>query len=284
MSPNNIHNAIDWTVVRALSFDIYGTLIEWRDGIIDAALSTSLGPNLPSDRSVLYEQLRSYDRVIEKEQPALKKSEVNAEALRRFAADLRLVDEGSVRAEDVESAAREYGGAIGRFPAFGDTVRCHSQALSLHSGTFLIICQIDAITRLSKHFSLIPLSNIDHASFRQTLSGPLKDITFTTSYIAEDIGSYKPNLANFEYLLSHLRSDLGVEKEQLVHVAQSLYHDHAPCKEARIRSVWVDRYGVLSESGGEWKLREEYGFALRVESLGQLADLVDEAFELKTLE
>lgn len=71
-----------------------------------------------------------------------------------------------------------------------------------------------------------------------------------------------------------------------MHVAQSLYHDHAPCKAMGIRSVWVDRYGILSESvGGEGKrekeLREEFGFVLRVESLGELADLVDKAFKPK---
>lgn len=150
-------------------------------------------------------------------------------------------------------------------------------------------CQANAIRQLAKHYHLILLSNIDHASFDQTLSGPLKDISFTKSYIAEDIGSYKPDLMNFEYLLSHLKSDLRIEKTELVHVAQSLYHDHAPCKDMGIRSIWVDRYGILAESvGGEGKgeeeLKKECGFVLRVESLGELADLVEEAFERKERE
>lgn len=68
-----------------------------------------------------------------------------------------------------------------------------------------------------------------------------------------------------------------------MHVAQSLYHDHAPCKAMAIRSIWVDRYGILAEAvdgegKGEEELREEFGFVLRVESLGELADLVDQAF------
>lgn len=132
MSPINAQDAIDWARISALSFDIYGTLIDWQDGIIDAALDSAIGHHLPKNRSDLYQQLRSYDRVIEKERPALKKSEVNAEALRRFASDLGLVSHGKVTQKDVESAAKEYGEAIGRFPAFLDTVSFDRQN---HSST-----------------------------------------------------------------------------------------------------------------------------------------------------
>lgn len=140
MSPDNNHDIVDWIKIRALSFDIYGTLIDWQDGIIDAALNSAIGPHLPSNRADLYKQLRSYDRVIEKEQPKWKKSEVNAEVLRRFASDLSLVEDGKVTQEEVETAAKQYGGAIGVFPAFPDTVSFDANdesqfLLSLHRST-----------------------------------------------------------------------------------------------------------------------------------------------------
>lgn len=142
--------------------------------------------------------------------------------------------------------------------------------------------QLDAISRLSRHYKLIPISNIDQASYNATLSGPLRGCNFATSYIAEDIGSYKPSLNNFHYLLSHLKSDFGVEGEQHVHVAQSLFHDHEPCREMGIRSVWVDRYDVLGQRGlSESDVLQEYDIQLRVRSLGELADPVDEAFHAK---
>ena len=104
----------------------------------------------------------------------------------------------------------------------------------------------------------------------------MKGCSFDAIYTAQDIGSYKPDLKNFHYLLEHISSDFGVEKDGLVHVAQSLFHDHRPAKKVGIQSVWVDRKGVIGEKahGGE----EEYGYRSRVESLGELARIVEEAF------
>lgn len=67
-----------------------------------------------------------------------------------------------------------------------------------------------------------------------------------------------------------------------MHVAQSLFHDHEPCREMGIRSVWVDRYDVLGQRGlSESDVLQEYDIQLRVRSLGELADPVDEAFHAK---
>lgn len=117
---------------------------------------------------------------------------------------------------------------------------------------------------------------MDHKSYNGTLSGPLAGCPFTTSYLAEDIGSYKPNLANFHYLLDHLKSDYGIEQENVCHVAQSLFHDQEPAKKMGLRSVWVDRYGILQEMGRSWEdVQGEFGMVGRVGSLGELADLVE---------
>ena len=143
------------------------------------------------------------------------------------------------------------------------------------------LVQVEAIQRLSKHFKiLVPLTNMDHASYNGTLSGPLKGCPFTTSYIAEDIGSYKPDLANFHYLFDHLKTDYGIEKDDICHVAQSLFHDHEPSKKVDLRSVWVDRYGIFQGMGREWDdVQSEYGMKGRVSSLGELAELIEKALQ-----
>jgi FMN phosphatase YigB (HAD superfamily) len=85
---------IPWTELKALSFDIYGTLIDWQNGIIDAALATSVGKYLPEDGKQVYHGLRKHDEVIEKEHPTMKKSEVNAIAFERYAAEFKVVEDG----------------------------------------------------------------------------------------------------------------------------------------------------------------------------------------------
>lgn len=120
---------------------------------------------------------------------------------------------------------------------------------------------------------------MDHSSLNELLSDQFGGSPFDTCYIAEDIGSYKPSQNNFDYLLAHMREDFGVEQDQLCHVAQSLPVDHAATKPMGIRSVWIDRYDILGSSGKSAEdMQSEYGYKLRVRSLKEVADLVDQAF------
>lgn len=117
---------------------------------------------------------------------------------------------------------------------------------------------------------------MDHVSYNGTTSGPLKGCPFTASYLAEDIGTYKPNLANFRYLFEHLMADYDIEQDDICHVAQSLFHDQEPSKKIGLRSVWVDRYGIFPSMGRDWDdVQKEFGMKGRVTSLGELADLVE---------
>lgn len=251
-------SAIPWTSVKALSFDIFGTLVDWESGIYNAAKASVVGPHLPS-RGETLNDIDEHDVNVQTEYPTMLQSEVIAEGFRRYVKDLKLVEDGKLTQDQVDQAAKEYGSKIGEYPAFKDTVQ--------------------AIQTLGKYYKLIPLSNVDRDSFSQTLAGPLKGCHFDAIYTAQDIGSYKPDLKNFHYLLEHAKSELGVEKEQLVHVAQSLFHDHRPAKQMDISSVWVDRGGFIGEK--THGRQEEYGYALRVETLGELANIVQEAFEHK---
>jgi FMN phosphatase YigB (HAD superfamily) len=112
---------IDWANIKALTFDIYGTLVDWDAGVVRAAHATALGPFLPSDDEFLSAVEKHHAR-IEREQPQLRKSEINAEGLRVYAADLKLVENGKLTEDEIEQAAKQFGGSIGGFEAFDDTV------------------------------------------------------------------------------------------------------------------------------------------------------------------
>ncbi len=77
------------------------------------------------------------------------------------------------------------------------------------------------------------------------LSGP---VDFDAVYTAEDIGSFKPSPANFRYMLDHIERDLGLGQEDILHTAQSLFHDHAPARHLGLANAWIDRQR-LSEQG-----------------------------------
>ena len=122
----------------------------------------------------------------------------------------------------------EFGRSVPHWPAFPDTA--------------------DALRSLKKHFKLVILSNVNRDGF--AASNRKLGVEFDAIYTAEDIGSYKPNPANFEYLLAHLRSDLGLAPGDVLQTAQSLLHDHVQAKAFGLANAWIDRQR-LSE-GGDW--------------------------------
>ena len=96
----------------------------------------------------------------------------------------------------------------------------------------------EALRRLSRRYRLIILSNVDRASFAG--SNERLGVAFTSILTAQDIGSYKPSPRNFE-ALRHEAERLGIAEGRLLHVAQSLFHDHVPAKAAGLPTVWIDR-------------------------------------------
>jgi len=130
---------------------------------------------------------------------------------------------------------------------------------------------------LTDNIRLAPLSNVDNASLSRSMSGPLKGVPFAALYTAQDIGSYKPDLRNFEYLISHVENDFGIKKDEIWHIAQSLHHDHVPGTAIGLEpGVWVDRRGAMGEVSTELKEKAKFGW--HVGGLGELADIVEEAF------
>jgi 2-haloalkanoic acid dehalogenase type II len=224
---------------KALSFDCYGTLIDWETGLLEALRPLRQRAGV-SDEDLL-EAYGVAEHEAETEYPGLVYSQllekVHGALCRRFGV-----------AEDVDEAAK-LGASVGDWPAFPDTA--------------------EALRYLKQHFRLIILSNVDRLSFAG--SNKRLGVEFDHVFTAEDIGSYKPDLRNFEYLIAHLAVD-GIDRAALLHVAQSLFHDHAPANRMRIASAWIDRrHG--RQGGGATVLPDPMPYYdFRFTSLGELAD------------
>ncbi|ROW07708.1 hypothetical protein VMCG_03670 [Cytospora schulzeri] len=225
-----IDNTGDLTQFKALSFDCYGTLIEWEPSLIQAL--QPIIAKLPSDHAYVKDNklaLQRFDHFsngLEHEQPKLKYDLNLTTAMKRLAAELGVAD--AVSEEDYEAIGK----TPGTWPAFADT--------------------IEGLRTLKKHYKLIILSNIDNANIAATTSGPLGAVPFDAVYTAEDIGSYKPARANFDHLFRRARDELGVDVDggELLHVARSLRVDHSAAKAVGFRSCWISRGGERKEGQG----------------------------------
>jgi 2-haloalkanoic acid dehalogenase type II len=128
-----------------------------------------------------------------------------------------LAREWGVDAPDEECAA--FGAGIPHWPVFPDSP--------------------PSLQYLKRHYRLVILSNVDRASFAG--SNEKLQVEFDAIYTAEDIGSYKPDARNFDYLLEHLKADFAFDRTDVLHTAQSLFHDHVPARALGLATAWIDR-------------------------------------------
>jgi 2-haloalkanoic acid dehalogenase type II len=147
--------------------------------------------------------LQNFEWEIQRSQPCLRYNELLPLAYKAFAAFLSLP-------EPSEEEAHDFGSSVGSWPAFPDTIA--------------------ALQALKKYYKLVILSNIDNDSIARTLAGPLAGAEFDAVFTAQNIGSYKPDMRNFQHLVDELNGILGVKKEEILHTAQSLTHDLIPAK------------------------------------------------------
>ena len=198
------------TDFEALSFDCYGTLIDWEAGLSAVLGGWAAARGLELDREALLTAYGSHEERMEREHPAELYPEVLAGSMRALGEELG--------AEVTDADAAALAGSVPDWPAFPDS----------H----------DALVSLAERFKLIILSNVDRASFSG--SQARLGVEFTLVLTAQDIGSYKPDPRNFEALRAEARR-LGVADGKLLHVAQSLFHDHVPAGRAGLPTVWIDR-------------------------------------------
>lgn len=121
------------------------------------------------------------------------------------------------------------------------------------------------------------LSNIDNDTIARTQSGPLAGVKFDAVYTAEMIGSYKPDLKNFQYLLNGVKEEFGIEKSEVLHTAQALHHDMMPAKSMGMSAAWIDREKEHQKCV-EMEKEGKVAFTWRFGTLGEMAEAVEAAF------
>ena len=187
------------------------------------------------------------EAAVEREAPTMVYPRVLAEAFRRTG--VRLGNPVS------DAWADRLGASVPHWPAFPDSA--------------------EALNRLANHYQLIILSNVHRAGFagsNEHLHG-----TFAAIITAEDVGAYKPAEGHFRALDTTLPR-LGVARSQLLHVAQSLFHDHVPAKREGLASVWINRRYDRPGWGATPQPSQEWSYSLEFTSMGAFADAVDDAF------
>ncbi len=197
-----------------LTFDCYGTLMDWEAGILAALqpLIAKHGVTASEEQLLrLYTQFEAqqesgayqpYRRVLER-------------VTEQIASELGF----TLSAEERETLPA----SVGDWPPFPDTAQ--------------------ALGRLKTRYRLVILSNIDDALFAETQKR--LPVPFDAVITAEQVGSYKPAHGHFLTALERL----GVPREQILHVAQSRYHDHVPAQALGFAGVWVNRPSRLAATG-----------------------------------
>jgi 2-haloacid dehalogenase len=192
---------VDFGAFDALTFDVYGTLIDWETGI-----AGWLRPFADASDDELLESYARHEAELEAG-PYLPYRELLAEAMRRVGRDFGF--------EPTEAQAAAFGASVGVWPAFSDSAA--------------------ALAALEQRFRLGVITNCDDDLFAQ--SNRRLGVEFDWVITAQQAGGYKPRRENFELAFERI----DVPRERILHVAQSLFHDHAPAKALGMTTVWIDR-------------------------------------------
>ena len=197
---------IDFQQFEVLSFDCYGTLIDWESGILTPLKTILSNHNINiGDQQIL--ELFAQRESIQEERKYLKYREVLKKVVQDFGEKLSF--------EPSEEELKALAESIRSWEPFTDTVR--------------------ALKALQKRYKLTIISNIDNDLFAYTAKK--LEVEFDWIITAEQVKSYKPSLRNFEFAIQKM----GIAPNKLLHVAQSVYHDIVPAKTMGLTAVWVNR-------------------------------------------
>ncbi|MGF6651845.1 2-haloacid dehalogenase [Paraburkholderia youngii] len=214
------------TDFEALTFDCYGTLIDWESGIFEALQPLLERARTPLTRDQVLEAHARHESSQQIFTPAKRYQELLSIVYKRMA------EEWGLPYTHEECVA--YGRSVRNWPAFPDSAA--------------------ALQYLKQHYKLVILSNIDNESF--TYSNARLQVEFDAIITAEDVGSYKPSPRNFEYMLQKL-DQRGIRKGKILHTAESLFHDHKPANEFGLASCWIYRrhsqpgFGATMDPGSQ---------------------------------
>lgn len=229
-------DALDPDAFDVLTFDCYGTLIDWERGLLTAlrAQLREAVAGVPDEE--LLEAFAAVEHAAQS--PYQPYRAVLAQALGELGARYGV--------EPSEEARAVFAGSVPDWPAFPDS----------H----------EALTRLQARYRLVPITNCDDDLFAG--SAARLGITFDDVVTAQQAGAYKPDERPF--LLAFER--LGVPRERILHVAQSLWHDHVAAGRLGLTSVWINRRA--GRAGGGATPPAQAAPDLELPDLRSLADLI----------
>ncbi|MCY0388177.1 haloacid dehalogenase type II [Robbsia sp. Bb-Pol-6] len=206
------------TAFTTLTFDCYGTLIDWESGIVDALRPLVARSGRPATRDRVLETFGRHESPQQQATPTALYPDILRAVYDRIAAEW---------ATPADAAEREaFGASVPEWPAFPDSR--------------------EALRYLGQHYALVILSNIDRRTFAS--SQARLGVDFDHVFTAEDIGSYKPDTRNFDHMIAHLGA-AGIPRDAILHTAESLYHDHVPANTVGLASAWIHRRHGLEGSG-----------------------------------
>jgi 2-haloacid dehalogenase len=205
---------MDFSSIRLITFDCYGTLIDWETGMLSALRPIFAGSGRNISDAELLKQYGEAEAEIEAGD-YLPYRQVLARAVEEMGRRLNV----TVSAEDSGSFAE----SLTQWIPFPDTVA--------------------SLQTLAKRFRLGIISNIDDDLFAVTMKKLA--VPFAVIVTAQQVQSYKPSLKNFQEALR--RS--GAKKEEVLHAGQSVYHDIIPANAMGLKNVWVNRPSVRPGSG-----------------------------------
>ncbi len=197
---------LDYGRFEALTFDCYGTLIDWEAGIL-AGIRPPLAARgiAPPDEELL--EVYAVSESALEAGPYQRYREILGRSLREVGAHYGL---GLDMAE-----AAAFANSVGAWPAFSDST--------------------EALARLHERFRLGVITNCDDDLFVR--SAARLETSFDWVITAQTARSYKPDPHNFEVAFERI----GLPPDRILHVAQSLFHDHVPAQALGMTTVWIDR-------------------------------------------
>jgi 2-haloacid dehalogenase len=236
---------LDLTKFNTLTFDCYGTLIDWERGILaELRPWANRHGRQDLDDNTILEAFGTTEAACEAETPGKLYPEILADVHRRLA------DKWGIKTDAGKAA--EFGQSVGRWPAFADSAT--------------------SLQYLKRYYKLVILSNVDRASFAR--SNERLGVAFDRIITAQDVGSYKPNLRNFEHALADLERTLGTRKADILHTAQSIFHDVVPARSVGLATMWINRRKPVGGWGATPAPRAQSALATPDAEVASMADFV----------
>lgn len=205
---------LDFSRFKFLTFDCYGTLVDWESGILAALRPLLAAHHIDINEDELLARYAQHETELEAG-PYSRYRDVLAQVVVRLGSEYGFTP--------TENEQRSLAESIRNWQPFPDT--------------------ISALQRLASRYSLVILSNIDDDLFAFTQQK--LGVNFTDVITAQQAGSYKPSRNNFELALQRI----GRDNAEILHVAQSLFHDVAPARALGIATAWINRRKDKQGSG-----------------------------------